>query len=266
MNDSVEKIQKNPAESFQSLLKEQELLAKVVQFFPYPIQIFSLDGIARMVNKAALDIIGIKSVESHVGKYNVFEDPIVQKLGVMDQIRQVLTGRTVYLADFNASYQDMIRYFNVEDRDIHTLSSDITCFPLRNSGGEIEYFAAVFIIKKVYRGKEEITWGKQYIKDHWHEPFDLGATAKAACLSKAQFIKLFKKHTGVTPHQYYTNYKIRKLKEMLLDTNMSIAQAFSACNMEYNGYSAKLFKKKVGVSPSEYRKRSLYSPAASTEP
>ena len=87
------------------------------------------------------------------------------------------------------------------------------------------------------------------------EPFDLAATAKAACLSKAQFIKLFKKHTGVTPHEYYINYKISKLKEILLDTNLSIAQAFAACNIDYNGYSAKLFKKKVGVTPSEYRKR-----------
>jgi len=68
-------------------------------------------------------MIGIKSVESHVGKYNVFEDPIVRELGVMDRVRQVLTGKTVYLTDFNAPYQDMIRYFNVEDRDIQTINS-----------------------------------------------------------------------------------------------------------------------------------------------
>ena len=129
----------------------------------------------------------------------------------------------------------------------------------------MEYFVAVFIIKKIYRGKEEIGWGKQYIKDHWLEPFDLSATANAACLSKAQFSKLFKKHTGVTPHEYYINYKISKLKEKLLDTNFTIAQAFAACNMDYNGHSAKLFKRKVGVTPSVYRKMSVQNklPAAS---
>jgi AraC family transcriptional regulator len=209
-----------------------------------------------MINKAALDMIGIKSVESHVGKYNVFEDPIVRELGFMDQVRQVLTGKTVYLTDFNAPYQDMIRYFNVEDRDIQTISSDITCFPLVNADGAVEYFAAVFIFKKIYRGREEIGRGRQYIESHWQEPFDLGETAKAACLSKAQFTKLFKKHTGITPHEYYINYKISKLKEKLLDTNLSIAQAFAACNMNYNGHSAKLFREKVGVTPSVYRKMS----------
>jgi AraC family transcriptional regulator len=44
------------------------------------------------------------------------------------------------------------------------------------------------------------------------------------------------------------------LKEVLLDANLSIAQAFAACNMNYNGHSARLFKDKVGVTPSEYRK------------
>jgi AraC family transcriptional regulator len=256
MKDQIEDAQRSLAESFQSLLEEQAMLAKVIEFFPYPIQIFSLDGTARMINKAALDMIGIKSMESHVGKYNAFKDPIVRELGVMDQVKQVLTGKTVYLTDFNAPYQDMIRYFNVEDRDIQTISSDITCFPLVNADGAVECFAAVFIFKKIYWGREEIRRGRQYIESHWQEPFDLSATAKAACLSKAHFTKLFKEHTGVTPREYYINYKISKLKEKLLDTNFSIAQAFAACNMDYNGYSAKLFREKVGVPPSVYRKMS----------
>ncbi len=256
MKDQIEHAQRSLAQSFQSLLEGQELLAKVIECFPYPIQIFSPDGTARMINKAALEMIGIRSEESHVGKYNVFEDPVVRELGFMDQVKQVLKGKTIYLYDFNAPYKDLIRYFDVVDRDIQTISADITCFPLVNADGVMEYFAAVFIFKKVYRGKEEIGLGKKYIETHWQEPFNVAETAKAACLSKAHFTKLFKKHTGVTPHEYYTDYKISKLKEKLLDTNLSVAQAFAACNMNYNGHYARLFREKVGVSPSVYRKMS----------
>lgn len=234
--------------------EEQECYGRLFESFPYPIQIFSLDGTARMINNAALEMIGIKSRDLHLGNYNVFEDPIVRELGVIDQIKQVLTGKTVYLNDFTASYEDMIRYFDVKERDVSTINADITCFPLVSSDGSVEYFAAVFIFKNIYAGKEEVGRAKQYIKTHWKEPFNAERIAKEVYLSKSHFTRLFKGHTGVTPYEYYINYKISKLKEILLDTNLSIAQAFAECNMNYNGHSARLFREKVGVTPSEYRK------------
>lgn len=63
-----------------------------------------------------------------MGKYNVFEDPIVRELGLVDQVKQVLKGKTVFLTDFYAPYQDMIRYFNVVDRDIQTISHSSRLF------------------------------------------------------------------------------------------------------------------------------------------
>lgn len=104
---------------------------------------------------------------------------------------------------------------------------------------------ALLINRRVYRGINEIEKAKEYIEIYWLEKFNADETAKAVCLSKTHFTKLFKKHTGVTSHEYYINCKISKLKEKLLDTNLSI-----------NGHSARLFKEKVGVSPSEYRKMS----------
>ena len=230
-------------------------MMNLFEAIPYPIQIFSRDGTARMINDAALKMIGIKSRETHIGLYNVFKDPIVRKLGVTEQIKQVLTGKTVYLTDFAASYEDMIRYFGVKKRNLKLINADITCFPLLNRDGEVAYFAAFFIFKDIYMGKEEIGQGEHYIKTHWKEPFNADEIAKAAHLSKSHFTKLFKMHTGVTPHGYYINYKISRLKEMLLDANMTVSQAFAACNMNYNGNSARLFREKVGVTPFEYRKK-----------
>lgn len=241
---------------FPSLFNGQELLVKVVELLPYPIQVFSADGFVRFINSAALEMMGIKSIEAHVGKYNVFEDPVLRELGVMDHVRQVLTGEIVSLTDFNAPYQGIVRYFHAADNDIQAITADITCFPLLNADGSVGYFAAVFILKKIYRGREEIALGREYIESHWQQPFNIEEAAKAASLSKSHFIRLFKKNTGVTPHEYYINIKIGKLKEKLLDTNLTIAQAFAACNMGYNGHSARLFRERVGVSPSVYRKKS----------
>ena len=38
-----------------------DLMIKLFELFPYPIQIFSRDGTSRMINDAALEMMGIKS-------------------------------------------------------------------------------------------------------------------------------------------------------------------------------------------------------------
>lgn len=238
---------------WQTAFENDELPEKMVEFFPYPVQVFSVDGTAVMINKAALEMIGIRSVEGHVGKYNVFQDPLVRKLGIMDQLRQVLTGKTVYLTDLDFSYQDMIKYFDVVDRDVKTLHVDITCFPIMKPDHTVSCFIAVFFFKKIYRDREEIQKGREYIEDHWREKYDAQKLAAAVNLSPPYFARLFKKHVGVTPYDYYIDIKINKIKERLRDPKLTISEAFTLCGVDYHGNFARVFKKKTGLTPSQYR-------------
>lgn len=233
--------------------KDEALSEKIVNSFPYPIQIFSPDGTSLMINKAGIEMFGIRK-ESHVGIYNVFQDPLVRNNGVTDQVRQVLTGKTVYLNNFICSYQDITQYFNAKDRDIETLQADITCFPLMKPDGTVGCFIAIFIIKKIFWFRDEIQKGRDYLNNHWRENFDAKKVAEAANLSKHHFTLLFKKHIGMTPHDYYINIKIRKIQEQLKNPKITISEAFAACNVDYHGHFARVFKKKVGLSPSQYRK------------
>ena len=253
MEDSTTTPLMNTGQQLQTVFENDELPEKMVEFFPYPVQVFSVDGTAVKINKAALEMIGIRSVEAHVGKYNVFQDPIVRELGIMDQVRQVLTGKTVFLTDLDFSYQDMIKYFNVIDRDIKTLHVDITCFPLLKLDQTVRCFVAVFFFKKIYRDREEIQKGREYIKDHWQEKYDAWKVAAAVNLSAPYFNRLFKKHVGTTPYGYYIDIKIRKIQERLRDPNLTISEAFALCGVDYHGNFARVFKKKTGLTPSQYR-------------
>jgi AraC-type DNA-binding domain-containing proteins len=98
---------------------------------------------------------------------------------------------------------------------------------------------------------------KVYIETHWLDKFDIDAVAGEACLSVSHFSHIFKAYTGLTPHCYYINIKIEKIKDNLLNMDLSVDEAFSECGVDYHGYYAALFKKKTGFSPSEYRKMAL---------
>ena len=54
MKNQVEDAQRSLAKSFQSLFGNEELLAKVIECFPYPIQVYAPDGTSVLVNKAML--------------------------------------------------------------------------------------------------------------------------------------------------------------------------------------------------------------------
>jgi AraC-like DNA-binding protein len=239
---------------FQSLFDSEELLAKVIECFPYPIEFFAPDGTTVFVNKVMLAENRVGDPDLIIGEYNIFKDPAVIATGQIPALKRACQGDTVFFSDVRVPLEEIAERYGIRDLDVEAVYQDITLFPILDDKKQVMYVVAFFINRRVYRGRNEIEKAKEYIETHWNEKFSLDAAAKAVCLSKAHFAKLFKKHTGITPHEYYINYKISKVKEKLLDTNLSIAQAFSTCYMDYNGYSARIFREKTGVTPSDYRK------------
>jgi len=254
MAKAVENRQNGIMDSFPQFVGKEELLAKVIEFFPYPIEIYDPEGTTVLVNKAMLEEYHVSDPSAVIGKYNIFKDPVIIASGKMEVIKRAFSGEKVFFPDVKVPLEEITEKYAIKDLDLEAVYQDITVFPIFNDMNQVAYVAALLINTRVYRGKDEIKKAKEYIESHWTERFDLDKTAKAACLSKSHLAKLFRKHTGVTPYEYYVNYKIGKLMEKLLDDNLTIAQAFAACSMDYNGHSAKMFRKRVGVSPSVYRK------------
>ncbi|NLX90103.1 MAG: helix-turn-helix transcriptional regulator [Firmicutes bacterium] len=208
MGNKMEGKQNNIIESLQSLSGKEELLARVIEFFPYPIQVYAPDGTSVLVNHALLSEYHISSQDMVVGKYNIFKDPYIAALGQLHVLKRAFQGETVFFPDVKVPLEDIAERYGIQDYDVEAVYQDITVFPILDDTKRVIYVVALLINRRVYRGIDEIEKAKEYLESHWLDKFDVNKTAAAACLSKAYFTKLFKKHTGVTPHEYYINYKI----------------------------------------------------------
>ena len=71
--------------------------------------------------------------------------------------------------------------------------------------------------------------------------------------SYSWFRKEFKEYTGFSPAQYFQELKLRKAKELLSETDLSIKEIAFKLDFSSYEYFLSFFRKKVGVTPSEYR-------------
>lgn len=77
--------------------------------------------------------------------------------------------------------------------------------------------------------------------------------ADKLCLSSNYFGDMFKKETGKTPQEYIQAKVIDLAKERISDTENSVSQIAYSLGFQYPQHFCRLFKKRVGCTPGDYR-------------
>ena len=77
--------------------------------------------------------------------------------------------------------------------------------------------------------------------------------ADKLCLSSNYFGDMFKKETGKSPQEYIQEKVIELAKERISDTADTVSQIAYSLGFQYPQHCCRLFKKRVGYTPSEYR-------------
>lgn len=231
-------------------------LFSVLELFPIPMEVFSPDGVSLFVNQAFVDFFQIHA-EEIVGKLNILEDPYINhKLGLSDYLRRVFAGEILSFYDLKAPFEEIgNRYTSAQSRPAESdMYQDIACLPLRSEDDSVACIVASFMTKRIYQLRLDAMKAKEYIDAHWHDDFDLDRIAKAVGMSRHHLARLFKKFIGMPPYSYYQEGKIEKIKDALRDPRLSISEAFASCGADYSGGLAEAFKRKVGMTPTQYRK------------
>ncbi len=77
--------------------------------------------------------------------------------------------------------------------------------------------------------------------------------ADKLCLSSNYFGDMFKKETGKSPQEYIQEKVIELAKERIFGTADTVSQIAYSLGFQYPQHFCRLFKKRVGYTPSEYR-------------
>lgn len=95
----------------------------------------------------------------------------------------------------------------------------------------------------------------KYIESNYHRDLGIDELAEYVYLSTSHFCSLFKQETEYTFLEYLTKCRIEKACFMLLNTDMKVFQIASMIGYQDAKYFTQVFKKLIGMTPSEYREQ-----------
>jgi two-component system response regulator YesN len=199
------------------------------------------------------------------------------KVGTTEEVKAVIDGFFEEIISSKASFKDYQIYImemlttilkaardsDVDIDDIFGANHNlfIELHGLRNIQEAQSWFKSISIkiMNYIVQGRQDsyqllVEQAKTYVKEHYKESeININAVCNYLHISPTYFSFIFKKETKTTFINYLTNYRMDAAKELLRTTGLKtfeIAEKVGYSEPNYFSYS---FKKKFGVSPSEYR-------------
>lgn len=104
------------------------------------------------------------------------------------------------------------------------------------------------------KNRKPVELAMTYITQNYARDISLESTAEAIGLSSAYLSRVFKETVGSGFNEYITGLRLEESKRLLSGTNLSIREVACAVGYADEKYYSKLFKKQLGIKPTEYRK------------
>lgn len=103
--------------------------------------------------------------------------------------------------------------------------------------------------------QNKIEKATHYFNEHYNEEINIDDFAASINMSTCYFIRCFRQIVRVSPLQYILSLRMSNAKNLLGNTTYNINEIAQIVGYENQLYFSRLFRKNVGVSPSEYRKQ-----------
>lgn len=115
------------------------------------------------------------------------------------------------------------------------------------------YLSGVARDREAGEGDRVIDSLLNYMHMHYAERLNVGMLAKQTGYSESRLSHLFTAATGRSPIRYLNDIRLKASREMLIATDLSVGEIASACGFDDPLYYSRRFRKRYGISPTEFR-------------
>ncbi|MEM6265781.1 MAG: helix-turn-helix transcriptional regulator [Bacteroidota bacterium] len=105
-------------------------------------------------------------------------------------------------------------------------------------------------------GMTQFTFKKieDYVFTNISSPISISELAELTGNSVYHFARTFRQTTGETPYQFISRLKINQAKELLINTEQKVIEVAMDVGFNDPGHFTRIFKRQLGVTPTEFRK------------
>lgn len=185
-------------------------------------------------------------------------------LHVLEEYEEVLR-----LKQFNQFAQEMniLLCHEAHSHKVHPLYCEDTCQFFRDrltTPGDsessrkmlyemVEVYCTLIRQQSRLRNSNLIRSCLEYMDSYYSEPLTLAGEARRLSVSPSYLSARFMKETGMTFIEYLTHIRLRYACQLLEGLQMPIQQVAEWSGFSSSNYFARVFKAKMGISPTQYR-------------
>jgi AraC-like DNA-binding protein len=150
--------------------------------------------------------------------------------------------------------------------------ADQTPRPLSSDTGNGQHWAWYFArVNALHaeRGdalRRRLDAARLFLDTHLGEALTLDDIARQAHLSKFHFLRLFKAAFHETPHRYLRRRRLEAARRLLIGTDLPVTAVCFHVGFESLGTFSTLFRRSLGASPNEFRRRYVVVPRSVVAP
>ena len=102
--------------------------------------------------------------------------------------------------------------------------------------------------------KQKLRQAVEYIQTHLGENLSLTDIANELGISQYYFCHLFKRSTGMSPHQFLIRQRIDQAKQLLRQPERTITSIAMECGFANQSHFARYFRQYTGLNPNQFRR------------